>query len=289
MKKASLQLTLVDVRGNEITDDVEIIVKDLRGIQRYRENLRVKGTVKIDCPVTSFSDTYKVEVWPSNYQLVQFYLTLKSGQVTTPNPIMFPVDAGAVVGITAPRFDQLDQKLQDILHKSRLISYPCLKGSSLYDELKDPRKAALLNLFAKASNTWLTDGKTCADHFGGLVKLRRDRFFAKTSAVLLEEVQDSPEFHKVSGALHDAPDDYNRVASYKTYDSHGNLQLTFFRRKNGGDDYLVDVDIDKVSGWKHPMFEVSKNKVLGSRTNPYDVREILIAKQGIYPGYDFVF
>jgi hypothetical protein len=49
----------------------------------------------------------------------------------------------------------------------------------------------------------------------------------------------------------------------------------------------VDADIDEAQGLEH-LFEVMRNAVRGP-TNPYDVREILIAGQRIDPGYRFLF
>jgi hypothetical protein len=86
--------------------------------------------------------------------------------------------------------------------------------------------------------------------------------------------------------MHPPPEGYRRRRSYKTKDAHGNLQLTFFRRGESGDDYIVDADIDEARGLEH-LFEVVRNRVRG-RTNPYDVREVLIAGQAIDPGYRFV-
>ena len=54
----------------------------------------------------------------------------------------------------------------------------------------------------------------------------------------------------------------------------------------------ADIDIDKAAGFKHGL-EVIGNAVLNNRTNPYAVRELLLATDPIDhtldPGYQFRF
>ena len=75
--------------------------------------------------------------------------------------------------------------------------------------------------------------------------------------------------------------------SYKTREPAGNLQLTFSRKGTTGADYLVDVDIDEAQGIAHSC-EVVRNVFTGL-TNPYNVREILTADQGLKSLYPVVF
>ncbi len=65
------------------------------------------------------------------------------------------------------------------------------------------------------------------------------------------------------------------------------MQLTFSRNGTTGNDYLVDMDIDESQGIMH-VFEVIRNVFTGL-TNPYNVREILAAAQGLTPLYGFQF
>ena len=63
----------------------------------------------------------------------------------------------------------------------------------------------------------------------------------------------------------------------------GNLQLTFFMN---GNDCVADIDIDDANGFAH-VFQVLRNKLSGEPTHPYNIHEILIASQGLDPGYTF--
>src|SRR5258707_2829207 len=136
----------------------------------------------------------------------------------------------------------------------------------------------------------LGDQESCFDHIcrHSIVELDQDRVFAKIDASLVEESAVSKDFHSADFSLHREIPPYKLFASFKTHDHEGNLQLTFSRNGTTGDDYLVDMDIDEAQGIGH-IFEVLKNLVTGGLTNPYDVREILAADQGLTPLYTFRF
>src|SRR5262249_48786983 len=127
----------------------------------------------------------------------------------------------------------------------------------------------------------------CFDHIRSLIEIDQDRFFAKTDAALVEEAADASDFHAADFSLHKEIPPYKLVSSFKTLDGEGNLQLTFSRNGNTGNDYLVDMDIDEGQGIKH-VFEVIRNVFTGL-TNPYNVREILMEAQGLKPLYTFQF
>lgn len=289
MNTGALVLDLVDVRGDGINDDVEISLTHQDRSTRYRVQVKVRKRIRIkDIECGPFA-IYTVSIWPGNHRPVQFFIRLESDKDNTRKPVVFPVDAGAVTDLKAPAFVSLAPKLKEVLTASSIDTHPGLSGKRLYDALDPVRKACLLNVYTKSSNTFLRDRSNCFEHIGGLSKLRGDRFFAKTHASLREEVQNAGQlFSKVSGALHHAPDGYTDAGSFKTDDRHGNLQLSFFRKGDTGDDYLVDADIDEASGIEHG-FEVIRNHLFDHTTSPYDIREILIAEQFLDPGYDFVF
>lgn len=289
MATGSLKLDLVDVRGKAIGDEVQVELTRLDQSQRYRNTVKATKTVQIGGIECDPFARYRVTLWPSDYRISQFFIELKAGQVTTRPPVVFPVDPDNVVGIRPPKYPALNAQLQRILEDSAVDVFPGLQGPGLYAALDPVRRACLLNISAKASKTILQDGQSCLDHLGGLQKLRGDRFFAQTHAALREETQNAGSvFFEVSEILHHPPDGYTAAGSFKTVDSHGNLQFSFFRRGTTGDDYLVDVDIDEASGIEHG-FEVARNFLGEHTTSPYDVREILIRYQGLDPGYDFIF
>jgi hypothetical protein len=291
MAAGDLELRVTDVRGSDLHDTIRIELFDAQGNCDYRNREQVRRQITltgIECGPLAF---YRVAVTPTRYRTRQTFVAIKEGKTATVN-LSFPVEPRKVKDIQARPFPDLAPSLQAVLEISDIPAYRDdkgnpLQGEQLYEALKPRDRACLLNLYAKASNTVLADGKSCFDHFGGLTLLHQDRFFARTHGALEEEAAVSPLFREESGALHEPPAGYTLGHSFKTRDEHGNLQLTFFRRGDTGDDYLVDVDIDEANGIEH-VFEVVRNQVTGL-TNPYDVREILIASQGLDPGYSFVF
>jgi hypothetical protein len=285
----NLKLELVDVRRNGIQDNVLIELANQDRSKRYQNTVFVQKDVEIKGIECDPFALYKVTIWPSNYRPSQFFITLRAGQTMTREPVRTPVDASKVVSIAAPPYAALHPELQRVLLASNLDTDPGKNGQALYDPLDPIRKACLLNIFTKASNTILHDGSSCFKHLGALLKLRGDRFFATTHAALREEVQNARDlFTEVDGSLHHAPDGYTPAKSFKTKDRHGNLQVSFFRKGNTGDDYLVDVDIDEAAGIEHG-FEVLRNHLADHQTSPYDIREILIGHQSSDPGYSFQF
>ena len=289
MATGALKLELLDVRRKGVNDHVFLELVSLNRSRHYRNTVFVQREVELKGIECNQPTVYQVCVWPSNYRPAQFFITIREGQTATRESVRMPVDAAGVTGIEAPPYAALDPELQRVLQVSDIDAEPGRNGQELYDALDPIRKACLLNIFTKASNTILRDGVSCFRHIGGLIRLRGDRFFATTRAAFREEVQNARDiFTEVSSALHHPPDGYTRARSFKTNDRYGNLQVSFFRRGETGDDYLVDMDIDEASGIGHG-FEVLRNFVTTHETSPYDIREILIAHQSLDPGYSFQF
>lgn len=63
-------------------------------------------------------------------------------------------------------------------------------------------------------------------------------------------------------------------------------------RESGTGRLAADIDIDESAGIRHGM-EVIRNGVFNKRTNPYLIREFLLAadpiRRSLDPGYTFVF
>jgi hypothetical protein len=292
MSATNVKLKFVDVLGGPLDDrSVVVDVFSLDNSRHFQAIVPLTGQTEVsihleDCP----SDFYRLELWPNNYQVVQFFLHLdEDGTTVRKEPVIFPVDPSRVVDIAAPVFGALDNKLQQLLGRAKITlnNAPAPQGSALYDALPAILKAALLNLFTKSSHTMLGDGTSCFDHISSLIELDQDRLFAKAEAALLEETMQSKKFHSVDFSLHKDTPPYHVFSSFKTLDTHGNLQLTFSRNGDTGSDYLVDMDIDEAQGIEH-VFEVIKNAVTGL-TNPYNVREILAVAQNLTPLYTFKF
>jgi len=293
----TVKLQLVDVLGLPLDDRTIIIdVFSLDNSIHSQATVLLNGQTNVsiqlqDCPL----GVYRFQLSPTNYQVVQFFLTLPpGGTIERDKPVVFPVDPAQVIGIAAPPFGNLPGKLEDFLTSAMIQAAdgsippnqaPIEVGEDLYNALPPKLKAALLNLFLKSMNTKLDDRTTCFDHLHVLRELDQDRLFATCDAALLEEVMDSHQFNSVDFSLHKNILGYTRFASYKTLDREGNLQLTFSRKGATGNDYLVDMDIDEAQGIAH-AFEVIQNVFTG-KTNPYNVREILMATQGLRPLYTF--
>jgi hypothetical protein len=141
---------------------------------------------------------------------------------------------------------------------------------------------------SKCERTPLLNGRTVLSYIEELLEIRGDRFFARVPKELREEVKNSVAedfFKPVSGALHHPPAGFTSAGSFKTDDSYGNLQLTFFMKETG--ECVADIDIDDAAGIGH-IFQVLRNKITGRPTHPFDIHEILVFHQKLDPGYRFL-
>src|SRR5437773_7927674 len=218
MSTTKVKLKFVDVLGG-VLDDQNIVV-DVFNLNNTRHFQAIVngGTTDVgisfeDCP----SDVYRFQVWPNNYQVLQFFLNLtEDGTTLRKKPVVFPEDPARVVDIDAPSFGNLDQGLQRLLAGATLAGGPAGQGAALWGKLPALLKAALLNLFTKSSHTMLGDKTSCFDHLSGLIELDQDRLFAKTDAALLEEAMHSKLFHSVDFSLHKDVPPYHVFSSFKT-------------------------------------------------------------------------
>lgn len=161
-------------------------------------------------------------------------------------------------------------------------------GEKLYKSLEDKQRAGLLNITTKSEDTKLVNRKSVLSYITELSSLRGDRFFATVDENLDNEVWSSDGvFERVDGSLHRLPpklkrEDFERSDSFKTYNTYGNLQLTFFRNDTST---IADIDIDDARGLKH-VFQVMRNWPGGRETHPYDIHQILIRHQDLDRGYN---
>jgi hypothetical protein len=291
---ASLRLVLTDAAGQDLNDHLVVDLFSLNSSQQYQAINPIVRELVINGIDVSAGPFYRVMVSPANHAVMQFFVSLADGS-TTNFAAPVPVDAAKVVSVSAPPFAALSARAQQVLNLAESPRFNdgaggFLQGPKLYDALNPYPllKACFLNIVAKAGATGLPDGGNCLDHFQGIVRMEQDRFFVRTTAALLEETAHSNAFHSVSAALHDPMPGYNIVSSFKTFDHYGNLQLTFQRRGDTGDDYAADVDIDDAQGFEH-IFQVLRNTVEGP-TNPYNIHDILLQQTPrVDPGYGFVF
>ncbi|MGI8988610.1 MAG: hypothetical protein ACR2I2_03365 [Bryobacteraceae bacterium] len=294
MSTARVQLQLQDVLGRPLRDpNILIELFSFDNSKHFRVAVSPNSATNINLSLEDTGDgIYRFMLMPTNFRTIQFFLRISEGGTATRDPVVFPVNPDRVTDIAAPAFDGLPLPLQQFLSAAEIDIFrdaagTHLQSGPLYNALPPLRKAALLNLYTKSANTILGDGHAVFAKLGPAIEFDQDRLFARTGAALLEETMQDTDFHVVNDLLHRAIPPYRIFTSYKTRDAHGNLQLTFSRNGDTGDDYLVDMDIDEAQGIGH-LFEVAQNAVTGL-TNPFDVREILIADQNLLPLYDFRF
>ena len=149
-----------------------------------------------------------------------------------------------------------------------------------FADLTDLQKAGLLNIHAKAAAVGV------ADAIESIVEVRPARIFARVKDSLLDFARDSSDiFHEASGISHSFAKPWRRIeksGSFKTADRQANLQLTF--ATNSDNQLLVDMDIDDHQGIAH-AFDVIGHTLTGADTHPYNIHQVLLALQGIDPGY----
>src|SRR5215813_1605557 len=104
MDSTTVRLTLQDVLGNPLEDHSVIIdIFDLHDIDHYQVTVPMSGETAVainlaDCP----GGVYRFELSPTNYQIIQFFLTLPpDGVCVRKDPVVFPVDPDRVVDISA--------------------------------------------------------------------------------------------------------------------------------------------------------------------------------------------
>lgn len=253
-----LNLSLVDTDGQLLQQPADVRLTHTSG-----KVLQIKahvGKVVIGQLSDGPAETYTLQVKTKSYYPVSMFVTV-AGKPTDLT-VTLPIQPGKVRGVTFPDYASLPEdyrKLVDVVTYMEMDSIP---------------KAGFLNICSKTSSA------IGLDMILGLVEARGDRIFCRVSPDLLKTVMDSDKFHGAPGGLHKAPEGYTRVASFKTKELFGNLQITLFQSVL---DWIADIDIDDAAGIRH-AFQVVKNKFTGG-THPYNIREILVGYQKLNPGY----
>jgi hypothetical protein len=243
--------------------------------------------------------TYRALASTPHYRPYAFLQLIQEDRDNTANDdVEFWVEPGDVTNIDAPSFGDLPAHVRGMLENASMVAERPedrdllgTSGDDLYRRMGPLRKACLLNIVRKAS-----DGPTAADclpFVEGLLLCRQDRFFATVKPGLPEHLANSPVYNTAPKVLHQPLPGYEKSVhpSMKSRDAHANIQVTFMRHATTGD-LAADIDIDESAGIKHG-FEVIRNALFRNRTNPYLIREFLIAADPITrrldPGYAFVF
>jgi hypothetical protein len=241
---------------------------------------------------------YEVRASTPNHRKYAFFQLIQEDRDNTASDdVEFWVKPGDVKGIQAPAIADLPSAVQAMLAQATMIvakpedkDLVGLSGNALYQQMGPLRKACLLNIVKKASDT--ATAANCLPSFRDLLILRQDRLFARVAPGLREELRAAPMFKSAPGALHEPPPGFSPpIESFKSKDAHANLQVTFMTELATGG-LAADIDIDEASGIEHG-FEVIRNAAFKKRTNPYLIREFMNAadqvKHSLSPSYRFTF
>jgi hypothetical protein len=287
-RQGQLRLDLFNVNGKRIGGRVDVRLRhQVLSHTPVFNGLDASKRILIKDLFSNPQGRYLVEIDPSAYLAVSHFVDIKPSGITDMQ-VTLPIDPRKVKSVDFPEYPKLSDELRTLLERSdKILSFEGKKGAEVYDDLDEIRKACLLNIASKCAATRLSNGKTVLPYIEKITELRGERFFAAIPKELREETKNSVSdelFRPVSGALHTPPAGFDDAGSFKTFDKYGNLQLTFFSK---GDEWAADIDIDDAAGLEH-VFQVLDHKLFGRHTHPYDIHEILIARQLIDPGYQFL-
>jgi len=288
-RDGKLTLRVLDAYGNPVQEKADLVLRN----QAVTDHVRLAGLdlareVVIDNLLGPPQNLYLMEIAAPSYRPVRRFVST-SARAVSPRLIYLPIDSNKVVRVDFPAYEDLPEAARRLLERSNgVLGQSGHAGKDLYLNLDPIRRAGLLNILAKCRRTLLANGESVAAYLASepsaLVEIRGDRFFASVPKELREEVKHSVAaeiFEPVSGALHRPPSGFSPAGSFKTRDSYGNLQLTFFAR---GNRWVADIDIDDAAGLEH-VFQVVRNAVTGRPTHPYDIHQILLIHQELDSGY----
>lgn len=286
-RPGKLRLDLFDALGDPLGERVDIILRN----QTLSDVVAVRG-VMVNKPVVVSNllaapqGLYRMFIDPPSFLPVHVFVNIEAGRVTN-RELAFAIDPEKVLRVDFPGWDAVDYAHTVLRASGNVLGFAGKSGEALYTALDDIRRAGLLNILAKSRRTMLANSSVVLEHVKEIREVRGDRFFAMVPKELREDVKNSIAaglFQEVSGALHRPPDGFSPAGSFKTPDSYGNLQLTFFASPS---EWMADIDIDDANGLEH-VFQVMRNALTGRPTHPYDIRDILLRHQEIDPGYRFI-
>ncbi|HEX6184370.1 MAG TPA: hypothetical protein VFZ44_10860 [Pyrinomonadaceae bacterium] len=289
-QNGKLRLNLVDVFGRRLQEKVDVSLRNLHLTHApVLRGLDASKVINIKDLFSGPQGVYQLTIDPPSYLPVNQLVRVQSSgpnELTLP----FPVDASKIVSLTFPTFPNLTKELRTLLTNSPgVFGFENKTGQALYDALDPIRRAGVLNIARKTLATRLNDTQSVLSLVREIRELRGDRFFAFVDKQLREETKNNVHtglFHSVSGVLHNLPaqfQGFTHAGSFKTGETYGNLQLTFFAM---GDELVADIDIDDAGGILH-IFQVLRNNFTMNPTHPYNIHQILIQHQHLDPGYRF--
>jgi hypothetical protein len=293
---SALVIRMLDAWRRPLDDVVDLEVADARTRRVVAARRGVSGRPRLRIPNLSAAQVYQVRVFPLRHRPVGQFVP-GPGSKDVPVELFCPVHPQRVREVRFPTYGQLDPALRAVLEQSTLedplppsTEAAGTPGHVLYRLLDAIPKAGLLNLFSKMTRTVLGDDRTTWSFVDDIYRIRGDRFFANVQLAFRDQVKNAVPaglFHEVPGTLHRPPDGFVLVDSFKTREPFGNLQLTFFATADPPLRFRVDADIDDAQGLEH-AFQVLEHWVTRGETHPYDIHQILLFHQRLYPGYELL-
>lgn len=287
-----LLVRIVNVKGEPLDDVCDVRIVDASSGSTLFDKRKINGKKAIKVSGLSGGVRQAIAL-PTRYRSVSKLVSVPTdGRTTVVLPC--PVDPKRVTQPLFPSFQQLPSSLQLVLERSTLEGTTAgaatpggpTPGQQLYDGLDNHQKAGLLNIFTKMTNV-AVNGTNAWAHVDDLYRIRGDRIFANVQVTFRDGVKTAVSagfLEGVSGALHTPPPGFESANSFKTRDSFGNLQLSFFSSVTSPLRFRVDADIDDAAGIGH-AFQVIDHLVTNSDTHPYDIHQILTFHQGMEPPY----
>jgi hypothetical protein len=288
LNRSSVRVSLTDVNSNILRDKVNLKFYNVR-LTSERSQADVTFT---DQPVTIGDlptvpeGLTQVFIAPTRYRFKSIFLNAQSDGSSQISEHFF-VDPKRV----APQFPAFtDIENQPVwTGLARILSASNISNAQAWNALGDQPKAGLLNLYCKMNAAQVEGPRPVSDFIQRIDQFSPARILARVHPNLIRLLDTAPKnFHTVSGALHSFNPPWQPTTpenSWKTFDSAGNLQLTF--ATDGNNNFLADIDIDDHQGVQH-AFDVLQHTLTGKDTHPYDIHEILIFFQHLDPGYSFV-
>jgi hypothetical protein len=292
---ATFKIRAFDANRKQLDDRIDVLVRDLTSGQVVASERDKRGSAIIKIDGLTPGRVYSVQVFPLRHRPVGAVQQASLDPRPTNVNLFCPVHPDRVIDVTFPRYDAMLRQLTDVLERSVLEAGNLSAGSGssngqvLYDGLEPIRKAGLLNLFTKMSNT-VTGGRTMWSFVTDVYRVRGDRMFANVTKDFRDHVKSAVtagDFSPVKDTLHTAPPGFASAGSFKhRLFPAGVLQLTFFSSVNELM-FKLDADIDDAGGLGH-VFQVLRNWRTDSETSPYDIHQILIFHQRLDPGYQLL-
>lgn len=290
---AQLKINFYNASFERVSDEMLIRLEHtiLNQVYEVRKLVPAQGITIKDIN-TSQGGRYVLRVNPDRYRSMFRIIRLLDAPVKNEQHVVLAVQPDRVIDVKFPEFASLSSDLVQVLAQSNVESFPGLQGQALYDALRllPIPTAGLFNLYSKMNATLFQNQQTVFSYIEQLIRVRGDRIFAFVKKTFRDEVKNAcleNKFHKVSGALHTPPPNFQTIDSFKSNgETYGSLQLTFFANPNTLE-FIVDADIDDAGGISH-IFQVVEHALSGSETHPYDIHQILTYHQQIYPGYDLI-